>query len=117
MYLRKKYTSLFVIFFFTFSLCSAQETTKPKPKFKTANDYDLYFGFCFSPDVAYRHLKNNDVTSTSADLITRYNNIDLPKLGFTGGVSFCLMYNKFIGFETGFQYSNKGFQTKNNSLL
>jgi hypothetical protein len=116
MYLRKKRRSLFVILLFTVFLCSAQETSKPKPKFKTGNDYDMYLGFCFSPDMAYRHLKNNDGTSTSADLISQYNNIDAPKFGFTGGITFCYMYNKLFGFETGIQYSNKGFQTKNNSL-
>ena len=45
------------------------------------------------------------------------NQMDAPKFGFTSGIAFCCNFSKRLGIETGIQYSNKGFRTKEDALI
>lgn len=76
----------------------------------------ILIGFSFSPDYSSRRLKNND-GSTSGDLVIKNkNNIEVAKFGYTTGLNVCFNFSKLAGFETGIQFSNKGFKTKNQDL-
>ena len=69
-------------------------------------------GINISPDICFRTLKNNDGSSTSVGLMKSHNDRETTKISYTTGLNFCFNIIKSISLETGFQYSNKGFQTK-----
>jgi hypothetical protein len=87
--------------------CYGQETSKGTP---TEEYKKIQFGINFSPDFAYRILKNNDVTSDKDFIIDVRNKVETAKLGYTAGLNVCFNIKKTIGLETGIQYSNKGYQ-------
>jgi len=75
------------------------------------------FGLVLSPDFAYRTLKNNG-GGTNADLvINSRNQMEIGKLGYTCGLAFSVNVTKRLSFETGLQYSKKGYQTKKRDLV
>lgn len=77
----------------------------------------IFIGFNFSPDYDFRTLKNNDGGS-SADLVIQLSNkSETGKFGYTTGLNACFNFTKRLGFETGIQYSDKGYQTKKQDLF
>ena len=81
-------------------------------KVSTADFKRVQIGINFSPDICFRLLKNNDGSSTSDIGIKRSNENEIVKFGYTAGLNVCFNIIKFVGIETGIQYSNKGYQTK-----
>lgn len=101
---------LIIFIFVITSFCSYGQST-------VSNDFKRFqIGINFSPDVAYRILKRNDGSSTSNTMIDWRNKNEVPKFGYTAGLNFGYNIKSFIGIETGIQYSNKGFQTKKQTL-
>lgn len=77
----------------------------------------ILIGFNFSPDYGSRTLKNNDGSSSSNLVIKSRNDIEVAKFGFTTGLNVCFNLSQLVGLETGIQFSNKGFKTKNQDLV
>jgi Outer membrane protein beta-barrel domain len=77
----------------------------------------ILIGFNFSPDYSSRTLKNNDGSSSSDLVIKSRNDIEVAKFGFTTGLNVCFNFSQLVGFETGIQFSNKGYKTKNQDLI
>jgi outer membrane protein with beta-barrel domain len=91
------------------SLTAQGQDTKPTQK--------ILIGFSFSPDYSSRTLKNND-GSTSSDLVIKSrNDIEVAKFGYTTGLNVCFNFSQLVGFETGIQFSNKGYKTKSQDLI
>jgi Outer membrane protein beta-barrel domain len=91
-----------------------QDTPKSKlPKgFKK-----ILIGFNISPDYNNRILRNNDGAGTSGLIIDLRNKRETGRLGFTTGVNICFNFTKNMGFETGIQYSGKGYQIPTYDLV
>lgn len=108
-----KYLILFLLTLTAFS-SYGQDKTKETP---TADFKRVQIGINVSPDVCFRTLKNND-GSWSSDLVVDQRNImETVKVGYTAGLNVCFNIKKFVGLETGIQYSNKGYQTKKQDLI
>ena len=84
------------------SLTVLGQDTKPLQK--------ILIGFNFSPDYAYRVLKNGDGSSSTDLVIKTRNDIEIAKFGYTTGLNACFNFSKRVGFETGIQFSNKGYK-------
>jgi len=83
---------------FATGLVLGQEANTDKPgKFAV--------GLVFSPDYCYRAL-----TSATSSVDWR-NDIEIPKFGYTTGLSGGYRFNSKFGLEVNIQYSNKGEQT------
>lgn len=91
------------------SLTVLGQGTKPLQK--------ILIGFNFSPDYAYRGLKNGDGSSSTDLVIKSINDIEIAKFGYTTGVNACFNFSPRVGFETGIQFSNKGYKTINRDLV
>jgi hypothetical protein len=85
--------------------CQSTVTTKTKR---------MAIGLTFSPDYCYRKLSPD---ATSQWIAESRDSIEIPKLGFTTGLSLLFQLNKRLTIETGLLYSNKGEKTKNHSLI
>jgi hypothetical protein len=105
---------IIIILTLTAFFCYGQETTKGT---QTEEFKKFQFGINFSPDFAYRVLKNNDGTSDKDFIIDVRNKTETIKLGYTAGVNVFFNIKKTIGLETGIQYSNKGYQIKKKDLI
>jgi hypothetical protein len=101
---------LFLLLIAPFCAAHAQETKKQTVSQK------LSIGFNFSPDYSYRTLNNSGSSSTDI-VVTSRNNLEVAKFGYTTGLNICFNLSKTIEFETGIQYSNKGYQIKNRALF
>ncbi len=77
----------------------------------------ILIGYNFSPDYNFRTLKNNDGSSSSDLVIKSRNDIEISKFGYTTGLNVCINFSQQVGFETGIQFSNKGYKTKNQDLI
>jgi hypothetical protein len=66
-------------------------------------------GVIYSPDYCYRTLKADASVKFIAD---ERNDYEIPEYGFTTGLSLLIHAGKRLTFETGIQYSDKGYQTK-----
>ncbi len=84
----------------------AQQTKKDK----------VLIGFNFSPDYNYRVLKNNDGKVINKVIIDGRNEMEIAKFGYTTGVNILFNCSKNWAWETGIQYSNNGYKTKNQEL-
>jgi hypothetical protein len=84
----------------------AQEKKKQTRKDKIA------IGFNFSPDYTNRTLKNNNNSSTADMIIGVRNDTEMGKFGYTTGIIISTPLSEHFAFETGIQYSNKGYRTK-----
>ena len=94
----------------TFASLTVQgQQTKPTRK--------ILIGYNFSPDYSFRTLKNNDGSSSSDLVIKSRNDIEIAKFGYTTGLNVCINFSQLVGFETGIQFSNKGYETKNQDLV
>lgn len=103
---------VFILFTTFSSLIVHGQEIKPIKKFNK-----IFIGYNFSPDYSFRTLKNNDGSSSSDIVIKNRNEIELAKFGFTTGLNICFSFTNLIGLETGIQYSNKGYKTKNQDLI
>jgi hypothetical protein len=70
-------------------------------------------GFVFSADACYRSL--NSSTANGNTIIGLRNGIEIPRMGFTTGLSYVYGFGHFA-VETGAQYSSKGQQTNFSKL-
>lgn len=87
---------------FSFFNSQAQQTKKD----------EILIGYNFSSDYNYRTLKNNDGKSSNDAIIKSRNEFEIFRFGYTTGLNLCLNASKNWAFETGIQYSNNGYQTK-----
>jgi len=76
----------------------------------------ILIGFNFSPDYSSRTLKNNDGSPSSDLVIKSRKDNEVAKFGYTTGLNVCFNFSQLLGFETGIQFSNKGFKTKSQDL-
>jgi hypothetical protein len=90
------------------SLTVQGQDTKPTQK--------ILIGFSFSPDYTSRTLKNNDGSPSSDLVIKSRKDNEIANFGYTTGLNVCFNFSQLVGFETGIQFSNKGFKTKNQDL-
>lgn len=72
----------------------------------------VQIGISISSDICFRTLKNNGGNSFTDIIIKQRNKDETVKAGYTTGLNVCFNIKKFVGIETGIQYSNKGFQIK-----
>jgi len=77
----------------------------------------ILIGFNFSPDFSSRTLKNNDGSSSSGLVIKSRNGNEIARFGYTTGLNVCFNFSQLVGFETGIQFSNKGYKTKVQDLV
>ena len=77
--------------------------------------HKILIGFSFSPDYSYRTLNQN--SGENSPVIDIRNNIEVAKAGFTAGVLVRFQISSLIDLETGVQFANKGYQTKNRELV
>ncbi len=84
-------------------------------KSKQANKITI--GFTFSPDYSFRTLKNDDGGSAADLVINTRNDIEKAKFGYTSGLRVTFNFSHLISFETGVQYSNKGYKTIEQQLI
>ena len=104
----------FFILTLTAFTCFGQDMTRTTP---AANSKRVQIGINFSPDFCFRTLKNNDGSSSSDQVIDQRNEGETVKSGYTAGLNVCFSIKKFLGLETGIQYSNKGYQTQKQDLF
>ena len=90
---------------------------KIEPVLKVQSGAWKYVGAFISTDLAFRTLSNNDGSQTSDDIIESRNEREVCKFGYTAGLTYGFTYNRKLGFETGFQYANMGYQTNRNELV
>ncbi len=76
----------------------------------------ITIGYSFSPDYSFRTLKNDGSNSSTDLVIDLRNDIEKAKLGYTTGFNLTLPISKFFSFETGIQYANRGYKTKEQQL-
>ena len=105
-----KIISLLLIIFSALAL-QAQNTRPAKETNR------IFIGVNFSPDYNYRTLKNNDGNASTGFVINSRNNTEIGKFGYSTGLNICFNFSKGIALETGIQYSNKGYKTKNQDLV
>ncbi len=108
-----KNLTLFLLTLTAFS-SYGQDKTKETP---TADFKRVQIGINVSPDVCFRTLKNNDGSWSSDLVVDQRNKMETVKVGYTAGLNVCFNIKKFVGLETGIQYSNKGYQTKKQDLI
>ena len=74
-------------------------------------------GFNFSPDYDFRTIRTNK-NGDGIDLTVKSrNDREIAKTGYTTGLNVAFKLSNSIAFETGLQYSNKGYQTKETELV
>ena len=89
---------------------------KSLPNKQTGEAKKVYLGVIISPDYDFRTLKNSDGSSSNDFVLKNRNGFEIAKLGYTTGVNVCIKFTNQFGLETGLQYSNKGFKTKDNGI-
>ena len=89
-------------------------TVKGQHKYPTQK---ILIGFNFSPDYSFRTFKNNDGNSSTDLVIQTRKDIENPKFGYTTGLNVCINFSQNAAFETGIQFSNKGYKTKVQGLV
>lgn len=77
----------------------------------------ITIGFSFSPDYSFRTLKNDGGNNSTDLVIKSRNDIEKAKFGYTTGFNVTFNFSSLIGFETGVQYSNKGYKTIEQHLI
>src|ERR1035437_1411019 len=81
-----------------------QDTTARKGKWK--------IGINFSPDYCYRKLDSTGINNNYGDpisfIIHERDSMEIPKFGFTTGISVGYDASRVISLESGIYYSNKG---------
>lgn len=101
---------VFVSYLFIATLTFGQNINSDN---KVNNLKKIQIGFNISPDVCYRTI----VGSTNTETIEEYRNeLDIPKISYTTSVNILYNIKNYFSIETGIQYSNKGYQTKDVEL-
>ncbi len=77
----------------------------------------IFIGFNFSPDYSFRTLKNYDGSSSADFVIKNRNELEVAKFGYTTGLNVRFHFSQLAGLETGVQFSNKGYETRNQDLV
>ena len=85
---------------------SAQKAMQP------AKTRQIFVGFSFSPDYAYRTLKDNGGDDYTKQVIDSRNSMEIAKLDYTMGLDVSMNITKHFRVETGLHYSDKSYQTK-----
>ena len=83
-------------------------------KAKQGNKFSI--GYSFSPDYSFRTLKNGDGNSSTDLVIKSRDDIEKAKFGYTTGFNVVFNFSDLLGLETGVQYSNRGYKTKEQNL-
>ena len=68
------------------------------------------FGFNFSPDYTYRTLRSE--VDGGDEFIKMRNDMEAARFGFTTGLVVKYQLNKFLAFESGLQYADRGDKTE-----
>jgi Outer membrane protein beta-barrel domain len=100
---------LLLTLFSSFAMQAQKSKSSKEPQ-------QIFIGVNFSPDYTNRKLKNNNGIATTGIVLNSRNDNETGKFGYTTGLNVCIHFTKLIGFETGIQYSNKGYQTKKMDL-
>jgi hypothetical protein len=103
---------IFILFMALSSSIAYAQQSKPAPTTKKK-----LIGINFSPDYDFRTLSNKDGSASGDLVIKSRNDNEMAKFGFTAGLSLCIDFSTPVQLETGIQYSNKGYQTKNTGLI
>jgi hypothetical protein len=100
---------IFILLLFSFST-SGKEVADTLSAKKISR---FYFGINISADNCYRTLTKNDNTVDSLWNYARNieDSIEIPKFGYTAGISFGYEFTRRLSAEAGIQYSNKGYRT------
>lgn len=77
----------------------------------------ISMGYRFSPDYSFRTLKNSGGNSSTDLVINSRNEIEKAKFGYTTSFNINFNFSDFLSFETGIEYSNKGYKTKEQNLI
>lgn len=77
----------------------------------------ILVGINFSPDYSHRTLKPADPNSPANVVKDIRDGIEKAKFGYTTGLTACINMTKYVALETGLQFSNKGYRTKNRNLV
>ena len=83
---------------------SAQDSTSTKFK-------HWAIGFTISPDYCYRIL-TTDGSVSSKNIVSSRNENEQAQYGVTKGFNVCCFFKKYFSIETGINYSNSGYRTK-----
>lgn len=104
--------SVFILLIAFSSIVVQGQESKPTKNFKR-----IMIGVNFSPDYNFRTLTNKDGSSSNNIVIKSRNELEKAKYGYTTGLNVCINFQKHVALETGIQYSNKGYKTKNLNLI
>lgn len=83
---------------------------------KVVKQHKLLIGFSFSPDYGFRNLENGD-GGTFTDLAIRSRANEVGGFGYTTGLIARINMSRFVDFETGLQYANRGYKTRTREVL
>jgi len=81
---------------------------------ETVEKSKVSIGLRLSPDYSYRIISQNDSEMSDDQweyLKNQQDSVNIPKLGYTYGLTFAYDFNDYVGIQTGIQYSNKGYRT------
>lgn len=70
------------------------------------------FGVYFSPDFCYRTLRNHDGSEGVSIAISKRNDFEIPKLGYSTGFIVKRRLNDLFSIESGIGFNDKGYHTK-----
>ncbi|MEI6348053.1 MAG: outer membrane beta-barrel protein [Bacteroidota bacterium] len=105
-------TFLVLLFGITTNIFSQEASPVSKSK-------KIQIGANFSTDYCYRTLQenynNNNILSNKL-MISLRNKTENYKISYTSGLNVVYNLNRTIGIEAGIQFSNKGYQTKSQTL-
>lgn len=100
---------LLILFITILSLNASGQTSEQITK--------ISIGFTLSPDYSFRTIKSNDDNSTTRQTIKDRNDREIAKFGYSTGLNITFHFSNHIGLETGVQYANKGYKTKEMDLI
>ena len=100
---------IFMLLMTLMSLTAFGQNSKQAKKFT--------IGYSFSPDYSFRTLKNGDGNNSTDLVIKSRDDVEKAKFGYTTGFNLTFHFSDLLGFETGVQYSNKGYKTKEQDLI
>ncbi len=101
------------LYLLTFTLMTFVGFAQRTPNEVQAGTFKRFeIGISASPEICYRTLLNNDGSQNSTSIINYRNENETVKMGYTGGLHLGYNFNERFGFQTGIQYSNRGFSTK-----
>ena len=81
------------------------------------SDSRISIGFNFSPDYNFRTIKRYENTSGIDLAIESRKDREVAKIGYTAGLNMAIKLSQNVAFETGLQYSEKGYQTKKSDII